>query len=542
MAPWERWTAGALMLVCAALLAGGVQWVRLTVDEQAHYGYAWQIIHFNADRGTDNSKMPFSVLNVLPKRLAPLLPPGALRTRLNNFLFGRYATAACTLLLAWALFWWSRALYGAAGGLLTLALVAFDPNILAHGVLITTDLYATLMTALAVWSFWRLLNHEGPGAWWVVIGGAALFGLAQLAKYTCAYLVPILALTALGHAAPELWALARARRWGGISTKLLAAGKVTAVYAAAFLVVVNIGFLGWVTLKPLRDYDFVSRQFQALQVGLGPLAAVRVPVPEPYLLGLDRVLGDEREGSNVYLLGRLGADGVPGRRFPEYLAVTWLYKEPIATQVLLLLALVAYVLRFKRFDFRRNEWPLFCPILFFVLYFTFVYNFQIGLRHFLVIHPMLFVFAGSLVRYPREVHRGAWVTLAALLVWLVASVGSYYPNLVAYFNEFLWNRMNAYRIVVDSNLDWGQTDRYLARYLRRHPNAHFEPDGPMAGTLVVSSNRFSGYLLGEKFRWLRENFQPIGHVASTHLVFQVSPEALLRVTDPVSPDSGDKND
>src|SRR5262249_34071068 len=152
----------------------------------------------------------------------------------------------------------------------------------------------------------------------------------------------------------------------------------------------------------------------------------RVPVPEPYLQGLDRVLGNEREGSNVYLLGQLGAGGVPGRRFPEYLAVTWLYKEPIATQVLLLLALVAYVLRFKRFDFRRNEWPLFCPILFFVWYFTFVFNFQIGFRHFLVIHPMLFVFAGSLLRYPREMYRGAWAALAALLVWLVASVGSYY--------------------------------------------------------------------------------------------------------------------
>jgi hypothetical protein len=74
----------------------------------------------------------------------------------------------------------------------------------------------------------------------------------------------------------------------------------------------------------------------------------------------------ERSGSNnVYLLGEGGKGGIPGRRFPEYYAVAWLYKEPIATQVLLLFALVAYVLRFRRFDFRRNEWPIAATVLFF---------------------------------------------------------------------------------------------------------------------------------------------------------------------------------
>ena len=38
---------------------------------------------------------------------------------------------------------------------------------------------------------------------------ALCFALAQLAKYTAAYLVPILILIALGHAAPALGALAR---------------------------------------------------------------------------------------------------------------------------------------------------------------------------------------------------------------------------------------------------------------------------------------------------------------------------------------------
>lgn len=540
MTRWERWAAGALMVALVALVVAGVERTSLTVDEDDHYHYGWKIVNFETDRGMDNSKMPFSALNALPRRLAPLLPPGAVRTRVEERLFGRYATAAGAVLLAWLIFRWSRSLYGPAGGLLSLSLFTLDPNILAHGVLVTTDLYAALMMALAVWAFWRLLNHEGPGVWRVAVGGALLFGLAQLAKYTCAYLAPIFALTALGHAGPELWALVRAGRLRDVGARMLTAGKFGAVYVAGLLVVVNAGYWAQSTLKPLRDYEFVSPRFLEAQARLAPLAGLRVPVPEAYLLGLDRVLADERGGTNPYLLGQVGADGVFGRRFPEYFAIGWLYKEPIATQVLLLLAVVAYALRFRRFDFRRNEWPLACAVGFFAWYFTFVFNFQIGFRHALVVHPLLFVFAGSLLRYPREVYRGAWMALVGLLVWGAVSVGSYSGNLLAYFNEFLWNRMYAYRIMTDSNLDWAQTAPYLRRYLRAHPDVHFEPPGPWAGTLVVSANKFSGMLLGEQFRWLRENFEPIGHVALTHLLFHVTPEALLRVTDPVPPDYGDK--
>ena len=85
----------------------------------------------------------------------------------------------------------------------------------------------------------------------------------------------------------------------------------------------------------------------------------------------------ERSGSNnVYLSGEVGK-GDPWPAVPRVLAVVWLYKEPIATQILLLFALVAYVLRFRRFDFRRNEWPLAATVLFFAHYFTFVFKTRI---------------------------------------------------------------------------------------------------------------------------------------------------------------------
>ena len=72
------------------------------------------------------------------------------------------------------------------------------------------------------------------------------------------------------------------------------------------------------------------------------------------------------------------------------------------------------------------------------------------------------------------------------------------------------------------------------------PNTLEDPDGAQAGTIVISVNKYVGLSFGERFRWLRENFEPVGHIAHGHLIFRVTPEALRRVTDPLSADWADQ--
>jgi Dolichyl-phosphate-mannose-protein mannosyltransferase len=540
MSRTEWLIVGGLLTVFVILAGGSSQRVTHTFDEGAHYSYGRQILALNASRGSDNSKMPFSILNVLPGKVAGWIWPHTWGRRRESITLGRFATVACGVLLGWLVFRWSRALYGPAAGLLSLTLYVFEPNILAHAGLVTTDLYAAWMMTVAVWSFWRFLNYVGPHVWRMATLSALLVGLAQHAKFSAMFLVIILPLIALGHAAPDLWALLRAGQLRVVGRRLGRAVQFTALYVVVGLLVVNVGYLGLGTFKPFRDHIFQSNALRMAQDGLGPLAGVGLPVPAPFIEGLDRVLANERTGYDVYLLGQLGRNGVAGQRFPEYFWIAWLYKLPIGTQVLVLLALVAYLLGFRQFDFRRNEWPIACTVLFFAWYLTFIYNFQIGLRHALMVHPFVLVFAGSLLYARREVYGAARVALAAVLIWVAVSVVSYYPHFLAYFNEFIGNRKNGYRVLVDSNLDWGQTERAKRRYLARHPEVYEDVYGPQAGRLLVAANLYTGYIGRERFRWLRENFTPVGHVGYAYLLFDVSPEALRRVTDPVSPDHADK--
>ena len=54
----------------------------------------------------------------------------------------------------------------------------------------------------------------------------------------------------------------------------------------------------------------------------------------------------------------------------------------------------------------------------------------------------------------------------------------------------------------------------------------YEPQEPQAGYVLVSANELVGLFDPERFRWLRENFRPVGHVAYSHLLFYVPPERL----------------
>ena len=78
-------------------------------------------------------------------------------------------------------FAWSTRLYGPYGGLLSLCLWVFCPNILAHGRLVTTDVGSTVLGAGATYLFWRYLQR--PNLAWAILAGAAL-GVAQLSKFS----------------------------------------------------------------------------------------------------------------------------------------------------------------------------------------------------------------------------------------------------------------------------------------------------------------------------------------------------------------------
>ena len=500
-----------------------VQGMSLTADEADHYKYGMRILSLNSTR-FDDSKMPITALNALPAKLASKLPMGALRDFLSQFIIARSVTIIFSALVALLIFHWSRSLYGFAGGLAALVLYVFDPNIIAHSQLVTTDIYVMGMTAFSCYWLWKYANSRRIRDGLIC---ALVLGLSQLAKYTALALVPLFLVILFAH---DWFVLTREypNKVGLVAGKAMRNLIVYGVIAAAAcIVIINLGFLFNRSFIPFKDYRFQSQALKSLQSEAGIFGNVPVPVPYPFLQGLDRISFRERTGfgfGRIYLLGQLRK----GEGFAGYFLVASLFKVPIASQLIVLGSLAIYFIqKRRRQSFFINEQFLLIPVLFYSIYFNFFYNAQIGIRFYLIIFPLLYVYSGGLFQDWNKFSTATKSVFLILALYLVSSVLSYYPQYLAYFNELVWDRKTAYKYLSDSNLNWGQGKYALQEYQLKHPDAVYEPDKIESGLIIVSPDNLVGVTDDpQKFAWLRENFEAIDTVADVYLIYDISPQDL----------------
>lgn len=155
----------------------------------------------------------------------------------------------------------------------------------------------------------------------------------------------------------------------------------------------------------------------------------------------------------VFVLGRVYPSGWPG----TYAVALLTKSTPVE---LAILAWGAWTWRSRKAAADRAPWALL------VVYFlaASASHKQIGLRYMLPVYPALALIAGSLVG-PAAAARGrrlAFLLAAGQLASAVLAA----PDDLAYFNAFCGGSSRGYRLLRDSNLDWGQDLKKLSAYLR----------------------------------------------------------------------------
>lgn len=305
---------------------------------------------------------------------------------------------------------------GPAVGLAAMGLAALDPNLRAHARLVTTDLGLALLVWTTTWLWRRWLRR--PRAVLGLLAGAA-WGLALASKYP--------ALIWSAGLLPAALAGGGLRHWR----------RLPIVGAAAFLAL-------WAV------YGFELR------------APAGWAVPVPLLTYVDEFrwsLGDVAR-TPAYLFGQISRDGFFAY-FPAALAV----KLPLPV---LGLAVVGLGLGARALLRRggRTELILWLPALVFLAVAA-AARINIGYRHILPVWPLAYLAAAwALVRLLRRppLGRAAGLLLAG---WLAAGSAWIYPHDLTFFNELAGGPDNGYRLLVDSNLDWGQDLGALADFVRQ---------------------------------------------------------------------------
>lgn len=147
----------------------------------------------------------------------------------------------------------------------------------------------------------------------------------------------------------------------------------------------------------------------------------------------------ERHVLPQFLLGAFSPDG-----WPHYYLVAIAVKTPIPALVLFVLACT----RKRRFE------TIACAI--FIALFLAVSAFSslnLGIRHILPVFP--FAYAATVIALHDAPRRLRDVSLALVALHIVIGIAAY-PSYLAYFNQFIGSHRNADRVLIDSNLDWGQ--------------------------------------------------------------------------------------
>lgn len=481
-----------LLVVLEAQLLFSVHNQSQTFDEGAHLysGYTyWKTGDFGINPEHPPLEKLVDAISLLPTGIKDPPPPpvhfrmasaiGGFQLLYKNdadaLLFRARAMATLfTLACAILVFLAAYEIFGVGAGLLSLLIFVFEPNILANGALVDTDIGAACFVFATVYAFYRYC--EKPTL--LRLSACCLAaGLALAAKHSTVLLLPIFVILAIYEIVRR-----RSPETGATETRTHQSLRLLGVIAVVMVVAVAIlwAFYGFryaarpgnaqLTPTPANYLHTIEKYPHEADV-IAFMEHHRL-MPEAYLFGMTDIVMISRTGRPTFLLGH---DYSIGRWF--YFPTVFVIKTTLGFLLLLVFASAARPL-WRREHRRELVFLIAPPLLWLAIAMT--SKLDLGLRHILPMFPFLIVLAGAvawtLIRRSR-----AWAVAAvALLVFHMASSLRAYPDYLPYSNEAFGGPSNTYKVVSDSNVGWESGLRTLAAYLDSHhiTQCWFAFDGP----------------------------------------------------------------
>jgi len=403
------------------------------------------------------------------------------------------------------IYFWSRHLFGPAGGMISLILYTFCPSLLANGALVTADLAFTLCLTVSVWCLWNMLHDVNPKT---VFGSSLAMSALFLSKVSAILIIPMgalmLCVRLLSKAPPEK------RYW----LKLAAAG-VAHIMVISVILWASYGFRysAYQDAQAGRD-QMKEGPWEVLLKNSGATGSVvdfarrHQLLPESYLYGFEYALkytGNRR----AFLNGRYSSEG-----WWYFFPYSFLVKTPLSFFVLLLIGFFAAIKKGKQV--LPDLYPTAPLWILLIVYWDFAMtsSLNIGHRHILPVYPALIILAGASAYWFRTQHRTARIAVVLSLLTFAVESLSACPNYLSYFNPLAGGPRHGYRHLVDSSLDWGQDLPKLKKWLdRRGLNAR-NADTPVYlsyfGTGDPEYDQINvRRLLSYPDRWRKKTIEPL---------------------------------
>jgi len=425
---WQtKWVVGAvalLLVVLEAQLLLSVRQNSQTFDESAHIysGYSyWKTGDFGINPEHPPLEKLVDTIPLLPTGIKdpPPLPVffrAASSIGGNQLLYSNNAdallfraramatlfTLACALLVFLAAY----EMFGAGTGLIALLLFVFEPNILANGALVTTDIGASCFVFATVYAFYRYSKKPTMLRLSVCCLAA---GLALAAKHSTVLLLPIFVILAAYEIARR-----RSPEYGTSETRSHQALRLLGAMAVIIIVSIAIlwSFYGFRYAARPNNAQMIPGTSEYVNSLKYPTEASIIRffenhhiMPEAYLFGITDIVMLSKTGRPMFLLGH---DFANGRWF--YFPTLFVIKSTIAFLLLLALSLLAREV-WRREHRRELVFLIAPPLLWLVVAMT--SKLDLGIRHILPAFPFLIVLAAA-IAFTLAQRSRAW-TVAIIL-------------------------------------------------------------------------------------------------------------------------------
>jgi hypothetical protein len=498
---------------------------QLTVnyDEGLFASYGASILKFQRQKDVVlyESKLPITALNLIPRSIEQLFHSHLQKTMqqsVSDIINGRYISLFIAVLLGVLVFKWSKELYDERTALFVLLFYLLCPNFLAHGIFVSSDIFACFFMTLALYCLWKFFKHRRSRDF---IFMSIATGLAEISKFSMVHLFILI---------PMLFIIGLYKTKKDESTQGFSVGKI-GKYAILFLfvnwLIICTSHLFYQVFLPIKEYSFIGNGFTGLQSFLVKfMPGFPVPLPSSYIKSMDAVMYFNDLGGGVkgslngapYILGEHNVNG-----FWYYYFIAIWFKVPVSTLLLWIGAIFFFFRNFCKKTFFTNDVFVILPVIYFLVYLNFFYSAQVGIRHILIIFPLLFILAGKIISAIIALRKQFIIYI--LLVYQTVSVFSYFPHFLPYTNEFILDKKFAYKKIADTNICYGEGLGFLKKYLAKHPDAVYLPERPVIGKVVLEVNEMLDMNIAtvHKYDWAK-SLVPVDHINSQYLVFNISDE------------------
>jgi hypothetical protein len=410
----------------------------------------------------------------------------------------RPVNAVLGALLGLLLWLAARSLYSTSAANFVLALFAFSPSLIAHfSLAATNDGAITLMLFATVFQLCRWRYNRSWSQTVLlgfVLGGLLIAKASSLPCFGAAIALMLVLKPGSIATHPAEW------NWRQAVTALLISFLVVwgAYHFHVSRITLAASNIQMRVAIPNRQDPVIRNSSHALRIS--------VPIPAfEFVQAFRYQLVHNQRGHGAFLLGRSYQGGSR-----LYFLVVIMLKWPT---IVLALFLTAAGLMLVRRTPRLRDFPFWAafPILYLVL--AEFASLNLGERYILPVYSFALLLCGSLWQFAKD-RRVVPVLLLVALAIHVGDVLRYAPDYLSYFNLFV-RPASSYRLLSDSNVDWGEGLIALRHYEQAHPNvpihlAYFGnvdpavygiraiplmPNERASGTVAISASYLSGQTL-----------------------------------------------